>query len=128
MNWTDLFIYSACLELGLVTFEYDASGNIWPVDTLVPSVFAGLKPRTSGRNPTLCMSLGGYAGLIPQRAGLAVVDVSDPANMSLTAQWDSIAWNQGSAKVIKHGNTVFWVPWNVVSLPLTLVILLIRSG
>ncbi|HPR29958.1 MAG TPA: T9SS type A sorting domain-containing protein [Chitinophagales bacterium] len=102
------FIYSACLELGLVTFEYDASGNIWPVDTLVPSVFAGLKPTNVWQESnTLYVSLGGYAGLIPQRAGLAVVDVSDPANMSLTAQWDSIAWNQGSAKVIKHGNTVF---------------------
>ena len=78
------------------------------MDTLVPSVFAGLKPTNVWQESnTLYVSLGGYAGLIPQRAGLAVVDVSDPANMSLTAQWDSIAWNQGSAKVIKHGNTVF---------------------
>ncbi|MFN3940963.1 MAG: hypothetical protein ACK4IY_10265, partial [Chitinophagales bacterium] len=55
----------------------------------------------------LYVSLGGFAGLFPQKAGLAIVDISNPEIMSIVGQWDSAAFNQGSAIVIVHNTTAF---------------------
>lgn len=102
------YLYSACQELGLLSFSYDIDGNVIPTDTLTPFAFGGLKPtNVFQKEELLYVSLGGFAGLFPQKAGLAIVDISNPENMSIISHWDSAAFNQGSAIVIVHNTTAF---------------------
>lgn len=102
------YMYSACLDLGLVVFQYDTTGIIDPVDTILPAAFSGLKPtNVFQKDNLLFVSLGNFTGLFPQKAGMAILNTDDPENVLLISQWDSTIFNQGCAIVIVHDNYAF---------------------
>ena len=102
------YFFSACQELGLLTFKFDALGTIIAVDTLSPSIFAGLRPTNVSQVDALVyVALGSFAGLFPQRAGMAVLDAADPESLTLLGQWDSSAFNQGCADILIHNNKAY---------------------
>jgi hypothetical protein len=98
------FLYTAGAEYGL--HIYDISNLAAPAEVLVlaPAAFNGLKPTNLFQQDSLLyVSLGGFQG-IPQNAGLAVVDVGDPANAFVVGQWESAAFPSGSAIVrVRNG-------------------------
>ncbi|MBL7776353.1 MAG: hypothetical protein JNK89_10155, partial [Saprospiraceae bacterium] len=55
----------------------------------------------------LYVSLGGFAGLFPQKAGLAVIDVSNPAQAVVTGLWSDPAFDRGCAAVRVDGNYAY---------------------
>ena len=93
------YVYTANLEYGLRVFDItDVSA---PADVLdfAPPSFGGLKPTNLFQESGLLyISLGGFHG-VTQNAGLAILDVSDPANAVILDQWDSAAFTTGSAIV-----------------------------
>ncbi|MEO8067808.1 MAG: hypothetical protein ABI599_08970 [Flavobacteriales bacterium] len=93
------YLYTANIEYGLRVF--DITDITAPADILDlwPPAFGGLKPTNLlQENDLLYVSLGGFQGST-QNAGLAILDVSDPANAILLDQWDSTAFTTGSAIV-----------------------------
>ncbi len=101
------YIYAASSELGLVIFDYSDPSHPFPTDTLA-------RPLFNNRNVTnifisgnwLYASLGGFQG-IPQLAGMAIVNISDPEEPQITDVWDSTAFDQGCAIVIVEGDYAY---------------------
>lgn len=93
------YLYTAGLEYGFCTFDISDPSAPDQVLCLYPAVFSGLKPTNLFQQEDLLfISLGGFQGTT-QRAGLAIFDVSDPANAVMLDQWDSTAFTTGSAIV-----------------------------
>lgn len=103
----DPYLYSACNELGIVSFDISDFENPVPVDTLLPAEFGALKPTNiSHKGDYLYASLGGFQGF-PQNGGLGIIDVSDPVNMEIVSWWTSDDLNQGAAIAITQGDYAF---------------------
>lgn len=101
-------IYTAGKENGVVIFDYSNTAAIQPVRTLSVQNFQGLKPTDliqQGRY--LYVSLGDFEGFPPQRAGLAIVDVENPAQATVLGQWSDTAFNKGSAAVRVDGDRAY---------------------
>jgi len=93
-------LYTANVELGIVSYDISDVQNPIPIDTVLPAEFGGLKPTNLWHTGSLLYaSLGGIQGA-SQDAGLAIIDVSDPTNLSILDQWTDPAYDQGAAIVI----------------------------
>lgn len=93
------YLYSASLGLGLIVYDISDVSTPTPVDTLEPNQFNGLNVNNVYQDGNyLYLALGGFQG-IPQKAGMAILDISNPSNISIIATWDSIAYKQGCATV-----------------------------
>ncbi len=93
------YLYTAGLESGFCTYDITDATAPDQVLCVYPAAFNGLKPTNLfQQGDLLFVSLGGFQGAT-QNAGLAVFDVSDPANASMLDQWDSAAFPTGSAIV-----------------------------
>ena len=102
------FIYTANKEYGVVLFDYSDLQNIKPAHVFPVPDFQNLKPTDLvQQGQYLYVSLGDFNGLPPQRAGLAVLDVSDPYSATLVGQWDSTTFNKGSAAVRVDGDYAY---------------------
>ncbi len=94
------YLYTANNQLGVVVFDIADPAMPVPVDTLLPAVFGGLRPTHLWLDSThLYASLGGFQGLVPQNAGMAIIDIHTPDQLNLVSQWDSVAFRQGAAIV-----------------------------
>lgn len=103
------YIYTANSELGVITFDITDINDPTPIDTLWQIDFGTLKPQNLFLdNDLLYVALGGFQGLALQRAGLAIVDVSNPETPTILAQWDSTAYMQGAA-VVEVANGVAYL-------------------
>ncbi|MFI5173132.1 MAG: LVIVD repeat-containing protein, partial [Chitinophagales bacterium] len=102
------YVYSACRELGIVTFDISNIDSPFPVDTIPISALHNLNPTNISQHGNyLYCSVGGFEGLVPQKAGLAILDIDDPAAPLVTDVWDSTAFNQGAAIVISDGQFAY---------------------
>ena len=100
-------LYAACRELGLVTFSIADISAPYPTDTIPIAAFHNLNPtNVSQFEDYLFVSLGGY-NLFSQRAGLAILELSDPEHPVVVDVWDSIAFNQGAAIAISDGHYAY---------------------
>ena len=99
------YIYTASSELGVVTFDISNINDPTPVDTILPAEFGSLKPQNLFLEGDLVyVALGGFLGIFPQNPGLAILDVTDPADPLIVSQWDTTAFQQGAAVVeVKDG-------------------------
>lgn len=94
------YIFTASQELGLVVFDIANPQNPIAVDTLPVQAFNNLKPTNlCQQGSNLYVSLGGFEGIFKQKAGLAILNASDPKNLIISAIWDSVAFNKGSTAV-----------------------------
>lgn len=101
------YLYAAGRELGLVTFDISDPDAPVPVDTISTAAFNGLIPNNIRQfDHYLLTALGRYSGFV-QRAGLAILDVEDPAHPVMLDQWDSAAFTQGAAIAITDGEYVY---------------------
>ena len=103
----DPYLYTASMELGLVTFDVSDMNNPVPVDTIMPAAMNGLKlTNISQFGNYIFGSLGGFHG-ITQDAGLVIFDVSVPGNAVITDVWDSTEFSEGSAIAITDGQYAY---------------------
>lgn len=101
------YLYAACRELGVVVFDILSINYPYPIDTLPVSAFHNLNPTNISQDGRLLyVSLGGY-NLIPQKAGMAIIDVLDPTEPVVLDVWDSIAFDQGAAIAITDGEYAY---------------------
>lgn len=101
------FLYTANLELGIVSYDLTDIQNPIPIDTVLPIEFGGLKPTNLWHEGALLYaSLGGIQG-VAQDAGLAIIDVSDPNNLHIVGQWTDDTYDQGAAIVVVEGNYAY---------------------
>jgi hypothetical protein len=101
------YVYAAGKESGLVTFDISNTLNPSPVSSLMPTFFGGLMPTGVAQDGNyLFVSLGNFQGS-GQTAGLAILDVTNPASPTLLDQWDSTYFNKGSAQVIREGDYAY---------------------
>lgn len=101
------YIYAASNELGLIIFNITDINNPVPIDTFTTQQFGGLKVNNlAQRAGYLYITLGGFQGAT-QRAGLAILDITNPANAVITDSWDSAYFNKGSTVVAVDNNHAF---------------------
>ena len=94
------YLYAACRELGVVTFNVEDVYHPIPVDTVPLIAFNNFKPTNLSQNGNyLYVSTGGFDGFT-QNAGLAILDISIPNHPVIKDLWDSVAFNQGAAIAI----------------------------
>ncbi len=97
------YLYAACRELGVVTFNVEDVYHPIPVDTVPLIAFNNFKPTNLSQNGNyLYVSTGGFDGFT-QNAGLAILDISIPNHPVIKDLWDSVAFNQGAAIAISDG-------------------------
>lgn len=102
------YIYAACRELGLVTFDISDIHSPFPVDTIPVLSTHNLRPTNISQTGNyLYAALGGFDGLFPQSAGMAILDLDDPAHPEIKDIWDSTAFNQGAAIAISDGEFAY---------------------
>lgn len=101
------FLYTANVELGIVVFDVTDIQNPIPIDTVLPAEFGGLKPTNLWhQNGLLYASVGGIQGA-SQDAGLAIMEVSDPHDLTVLDYWTDPAYDQGAAIVIVDGDYAY---------------------
>lgn len=101
------YIYTANNELGFMVYDISNINNPTPIDTLMPSVFGGLKVTNFvQKDDYVYASLGGFQGLA-QKAGMAIINITDPTNVSIEDAWDSTEFNQGAAIAIVEGDYAY---------------------
>lgn len=101
------YLYTANNELGFVVYDISDINNPTPIDTFMPATFGGLKVTNISQDGNyIYASLGGFQG-IAQRAGMAIFDISNPTNVTVTDYWDSTAFNQGAAIAIAEGDYAY---------------------
>ncbi len=101
------YIYAASNELGVIVFDISDVFDPVPVDTIRKQDVNGLNVTNIYQHGDyLYASLGGFQGA-PQSAGLAIINISDPQHLSLTAVWDSSAFDQGCAIAISDGQYAY---------------------
>ncbi|HMX03215.1 MAG TPA: T9SS type A sorting domain-containing protein [Chitinophagales bacterium] len=101
------YLYAACRELGMVTFDISDPDFPVPVDTIPTTALNNLIPNNiSQTGDYLYVATGGF-NLIPQKAGLAIMNLADAAHPVITDKWDSVAYNQGAAIAISDGNYAY---------------------
>ncbi|MBP8725365.1 MAG: hypothetical protein KBF37_03495 [Saprospiraceae bacterium] len=94
------YVYMATKQLGVVVFDVSEPMDPFPVDTLTVAAMGGLRATgLAQRDQTLFVSLGEFTG-VTERAGLAILDVSQPENPQMISRWDSAAFDRGSSTVI----------------------------
>ena len=97
------YVYAACRELGVVTFDVSDQTNPVPVDTISVFAFNDFKPTNLSQFENyLMVSSGGYDGFT-QNAGLTILDISLPDHPVIQDLWDSTTFNQGAAIAISDG-------------------------
>lgn len=102
------YMYSACRELGVVTFDFSDIDAPFPADTILPSALSFLRPSNLIQHENyLFVSLGGYDGLFPQNPGLAIIDVANPEAPVVKDVWFDADYNQGCAIVITDGTYAY---------------------
>jgi hypothetical protein len=101
------YIYSASMELGVVTFDISDIDNPVPVDTVTVAQLGGLNATNLYiANDRLYASLGGFQG-ISQSPGMAILNIDDPENLELVGIWFSTDYDQGCAVTHVEGNLAF---------------------
>ncbi len=102
------YLYTANVELGIISYDISDIQNPVPVDTILPAEFNGLKPTNLWHEGNLLYaSLGGIQGLNAQDAGLAIMDVTDPAGLTIVDQWSSSTYSEGAAVVVVDGDHAY---------------------
>lgn len=102
------YLYSACRELGIVTFDITNINTPVPVDTITTASFNGLLPTNLKQTGNyLYCSLGGYDGFFPQKPGLAILDLSNPSSPVITDIWDTIIFDEGASIAISDGEFAY---------------------
>lgn len=102
------YIYTANKEYGVILFDFSELQNLTPVRTFTVQQFQGLKPTDLIQQGNyLYIALGAFGGLSPQPAGLAIIDISDPKNATITGQWSDPAFDKGCAAVRVDGGYAY---------------------
>ncbi|MBK7870939.1 MAG: T9SS type A sorting domain-containing protein [Saprospiraceae bacterium] len=101
------YIYSASAGLGLIIYNISDIYNPIPIDTLPPSNFHNLNVNNVHQDDDyLYLSLGNFQSA-GQNAGLAILDVSDPSNISIVSIWYSMTYTQGCAIIRTQGKYAY---------------------
>jgi hypothetical protein len=101
------YIYSANNELGFMVLDISDINNPVAIDTMMPAAFSTLKAsKLFQQGDYVYVALGGFQGFA-QRAGMAILNISDPENVTIEDQWDSTAFNQGCAIAIVEGDFAY---------------------
>ncbi|MGE0638197.1 MAG: T9SS type A sorting domain-containing protein [Bacteroidia bacterium] len=101
------YIYSANNELGFMVHDISDINNPVAIDTMMPAAFSTLKAsKLFQQGDYVYVALGGFQGFA-QRAGLAILNITDPENITIEDQWDSTAFNQGCAIAIVEGDFAY---------------------
>jgi len=102
------FIYTANKEYGVVIFNFSDPQNLTPVRSFTVQHFQNLKPTDLVQQGNyLYVALGGFGGLISQPAGVAVLDIADPANATILGQWSDAAFDKGCAAIRVEGDYAY---------------------
>lgn len=101
------YVYMATKQLGVVVFDVSEPMDPLPVDTVSVAALGGLRATgLTQREQTLYVSLGEFTG-VTERAGLAILDVSQPQNPQMISRWDSAAFDRGSSTVVVQGDYAY---------------------
>ncbi|HEU4719433.1 MAG TPA: T9SS type A sorting domain-containing protein [Bacteroidia bacterium] len=101
------YVYTASVDLGMVTFDINDPMNPVPVDTIRPADLNGYKATFLAQDAdTLFITTGGFQGFT-QRAGLSIYDVTNPATPVLMDHWDTAAWAHGVSHIVLDGDYAF---------------------
>ncbi|MFN0274596.1 MAG: T9SS type A sorting domain-containing protein [Chitinophagales bacterium] len=102
------YLYSACRELGVVTFDITDADAPFPTDTILPASLSFLRPTNLVQYENyLFVSLGGFDGFFPQNPGLAIIDIANPELPVIKDVWFDAMYNQGCAIVITDGTYAY---------------------
>lgn len=102
------FIFTANKELGLGIYDYSDLQNLQSIRNFSVQNFQNLKPTDLVQQGNfLYVALGDFEGFFPQSAGLAVLDISDPANATILGQWSDTSFNKGCAALRVEGNYAY---------------------
>lgn len=101
------YMYAAAKELGLLVFDLRHPDAPVPIDTLRGAPMHQLDVTNLFQQGTrLYAALGGIQG-IPQKAGLAVLDVQNPEQPQVLGVWESPDFKQGCAIVQVDGQYAY---------------------
>jgi hypothetical protein len=101
------YIYTASIDLGMVTFDINSIANPFPVDTITPAMLNNLKATYLAQVGTdLFIACGGFQ-TSGERAGLSIYDMTNPLIPVLKDHWDSAAFTHGSAHIVVQGNYAY---------------------
>ncbi|MBK8966142.1 MAG: hypothetical protein IPM36_05565 [Lewinellaceae bacterium] len=102
------YIYTANKEYGVILFDFSDLQNPTPVRTFTVQQFQNLKPTDLVQQGNyLYVALGAFGGLSPEPAGLAIIDISDPKNATITGQWSDAAFDKGCAAIRVDGDYAY---------------------
>jgi hypothetical protein len=101
------YVYTASIDLGMVTFDISNQMNPVPVDTITPAMLNNTKATFLAQNGTsLYISSGGFQSA-GERAGLSIYNMSNPLSPVLLDRWDTAAFTHGTAQVVLEGNYAY---------------------
>jgi len=96
------YIYMACSDSGLMVLDISEPGSPQVASRMYPSVFGGLKVMNLEQYGNLLyLAVGDLAGN-GQNPGLAILDISDPADPLLLETYTHAPFTHGSAIVKVH--------------------------
>lgn len=102
------YLYTANKENGVILFDYSNPLELKPVRAFTVQQFQNLKPTDLVQQGNyLYVSLGDFGGFSTQSAGLAVIDIGDPAHAAILGQWSDATFNKGSAAVRVEGDYAY---------------------
>ncbi|MCB0530731.1 MAG: T9SS type A sorting domain-containing protein [Lewinellaceae bacterium] len=102
------YIYTANKEYGVIIFDFSDLQNPTPVRTFTTQQFQSLKPTDLVQQGNyLYVALGAFGGLSPQPAGVAIIDISNPANAAIVGQWSDAAFDKGCAAIRVGGDFAY---------------------
>lgn len=102
------YLYVASKELGLTIYDINTPSNPVLLQTIPVASFNNLKPNSLTQDGNyLYVATGDFQTLSVQRAGLTIIDVSNPLVPVIDDHWDSAAYAQGGAIVQVEGNYAY---------------------
>ncbi len=105
-------LYSANMHIGLGVYDLSTSGTITPIVEFGPDQFDGLLvTHLDQEGDFLAVSLGNFQS-DDHDTGMALLDVSDPLNPTITDVWTSADYRNGSADLLIEGDYAYLAAMN----------------
>lgn len=101
------YVYTASIDLGMITFDISNLMNPFPIDTLTPAELGGFQATNlAQRGDTLFVTTGGFQ-VSGNNAGLSTYDFTNPNNPVLLDHWDTSAFTHGVAHIVIDGDYAY---------------------
>lgn len=101
------YVFTASVELGMVTFDINNLMAPVPVDTITPAMLNGANASFLAQSGNLLFIATGNLQAAGERGGLSIYDVTNPLQPVLKDHWDSAAYTHGAAQVLIEGNYAY---------------------